>query len=71
MPCASAVMIFAAFLFLAASFSVNIPTAVISVLERTFTSVLVPTLVAALYSVLAQTSVLAFGFTTAPSLALM
>ncbi|KAH0603959.1 uncharacterized protein H6S33_006990 [Morchella sextelata] len=64
MPCASAVMISAASLFLASFFAVNMPPVVISALVRTLTSVLVPTLVAVL------TSVPAFGYTTAPFLAL-
>ncbi|KAH0613409.1 uncharacterized protein H6S33_005295 [Morchella sextelata] len=62
-------MIFTASLLLAVSFSVNWPTAVVSVLVRTFTSVLGQTFVADLSSVLAQTAVPAFGYTTAPSFA--
>ncbi|KAH0602647.1 uncharacterized protein H6S33_008297 [Morchella sextelata] len=70
MPGVLAVMIFAASLFLASFWSVNMPTAVISVLVRTLTSVLVQTFVAVLSSVRVPTSVPAFGYTTASSLAL-
>jgi hypothetical protein len=55
-------MTFAASPYLAAPFSINRPTAVISVLVQTF--------VAALFSVLAQTAVPAFGYTSAPPFAL-
>jgi hypothetical protein len=71
MLCASAVLIFAVYLSLASPFSVNMPTAVIPVLIRSFTSALVQTFVAAPASVLALTSVLAFGHTSVLLLALV
>jgi hypothetical protein len=71
MLCASAVLIFAVYLSLASPSSVNMPTAVIPVLIRSFTSALVQTFVAAPASVLALTSVLAFGHTSVLLLALM
>ncbi|KAI5847194.1 hypothetical protein DFP73DRAFT_593038 [Morchella snyderi] len=64
MLCASAVL-FVVMVFLAASFSLKVPTVAPSVLARTPISVLVPIIVTPLLSVLEQTPVPALGHTLA------